>query len=65
MGSSVTYCKICKACNWAGKDKCTVCGGELEPTMAEVYNHYYKTDPEFKVMADKNNDESHCSPNLG
>ena len=40
MGTSVTYCTVCKACNWAGKEKCVVCGGELEPTFQQVYNYY-------------------------
>jgi len=37
MSTSVTYCTKCRACNWAGEEKCVVCGGELEPTFKEVY----------------------------
>lgn len=55
MGTSVTYCTKCRACNWAGKDKCYVCSGELEPTFREVYNYYYQNDPEFRKMVDNNN----------
>ena len=54
MGSSVTYCIECKSCNWAGKEKCEVCGGELEPTLAQVHAFYYTEDPEFRKMVDEN-----------
>lgn len=53
MGSQVTYCKDCGACNWAGEKKCVVCGGELEPTLNEVYAYLYTTDPEFKEFVDE------------
>ena len=54
MSGSITYCKECKACNWAGKKKCSECGGELEPTLAEVHAYYCQTDPEFKKMVNEN-----------
>lgn len=54
MSGSVTHCKECGACNWAGKDKCEACGGELEPTLAQVHAYYYLTDPEFRKMVDEN-----------
>jgi len=53
VSGSVTYCKECGACNWAGKEKCEACGGELEPTLAEVYAYYYTTDPEFRGFVDE------------
>ena len=40
MGTNVTRCIECCKWNWAGKEKCVVCGGELEPTFNEVYNYY-------------------------
>jgi len=52
MSGSVTYCKECKACNWAGEEKCRVCGGELEPTLREVWNYYYQTDKAFRDFVD-------------
>lgn len=54
MSGSVTYCKDCGACNWAGKEKCETCGGELEPTLRQVHAYYYQTDPKFKKMVDRN-----------
>lgn len=53
MSTSVTYCKECGACNWAGEEKCTACGGELEPTFQDYYNQLYTTDPEFKKFVDE------------
>jgi hypothetical protein len=55
MSGDVTYCVNCGACNWAGKDKCRVCGGELELTLAQEYAYYCHTDPEFRKMVDTNN----------
>ncbi len=55
MGSSVVYCKECRACNWANKDKCVDCGGELEPTLAMV--HAYYCGGEFKKKVDENKKE--------
>jgi len=40
MGTSVTRCTKCCRWNWAGKEKCVVCGGELEPTFRQVYDYY-------------------------
>jgi hypothetical protein len=54
VSGNVTYCKKCKSPNWAGKKRCEVCGGELEPTLHEVHAYYYNTYPEFKEMVDKN-----------
>lgn len=54
MSGDVTYCIKCGACNWAGIDRCRVCGGELEPTLAQVHAFYYQTDTEFKKMVDEN-----------
>lgn len=48
MSGSVTYCTDCGACNWVNRDKCAVCGGALEPTLAEVHAHYQLTDPGFR-----------------
>ena len=42
MGTSVTYCKGCGACNWAFRECCEDCGGELEPTFRQVYAYYTK-----------------------
>lgn len=53
MGSQITYCKECGAVNWAGVEKCEVCGGEVEPTLAEVHAYLYATDPEFKAFVDE------------
>ena len=53
MSGSVTYCIAYKACNWAGKEKCEVCGGELEPTLAQVHAFYCATDPEFKKFVNE------------
>ena len=53
MGGSVTYCKDCGACNWAGMKCCVVCGGELEPTLFQFYNFYYSKDKRFKKFADE------------
>ena len=52
MSGSVTYCTECRACNWAGKEKCEACGGELEPTLAEVHACYCATDPKFRKFVD-------------
>ena len=60
MGGSITYCKECKACNWAGREKCEVCGGELEPTLAQVHAYYCGSDPVFKKLLDEN-----CGTTLG
>lgn len=53
MGSQVTYCKDCGACNWAGKQRCEACGGELEPTLHEVFAFYYRIDEEFRKHVDE------------
>jgi len=37
MSESVTYCINCGKFEWAGKTKCTKCGGELAPTLREVH----------------------------
>jgi len=48
MSGSVTYCKKCGACNWAGKERCEVCGGELEPTLDQVFAQLVKEEAEEK-----------------
>lgn len=53
MGGSVTFCKECGACNWAGKERCETCGGELEPTLRQVHAFYCATDPGFRRFVDE------------
>ncbi len=53
MSGDVTPCLKCGAMNWAGKEKCDVCGGELAPTLSEVYAYMYATDADFKKQVDE------------
>lgn len=53
MGGSVTECLECGAMNWAGKEKCEVCGGELAPTLRQIHATLYAIAPDFKKMVDE------------
>lgn len=37
MSGSVTYCYRCGKFEWANRDKCSHCGGQLAPTLREVH----------------------------
>jgi len=52
MSGSVTPCLECGQFNWAGEEKCEVCGGKLAPTLRQIHAYLYHTDPEFKKMVD-------------
>jgi len=53
MSGSVTQCLECGAMNWAGKDKCRLCGGELAPTLAQVHRYVCSTDPTFRKQIEE------------
>lgn len=36
MSGSITYCKKCNITYWANAEKCSKCGGDLEPTLRQV-----------------------------